>query len=348
MGVRISVCIPAYNRSEVLAPLLESILAQDYTDYDILVCEDNSPERKKIRQIVNGFSERRPGLISYFENEENLGYDANLRNLVEKAKGDYCFFMGNDDLMCPGALSTVSSALDRYDEVGVILRSYASFDETPENINQVFRYFEEETFFPAGSETITTFFRRSVVIPGMVLHRKEALKFSTDRFDGILLYQLYLVANILVSMNGVFLPEILVLYRNGGIPYFGNSRKERGKFVPAERTPESSVHFMRGMIDIASYVEKKRNVSISKRIIKDIGNYSYPILALQAKQPFLVYCKYIFQLAKLGLGKNWLFYTYFLFILFLGPERIERVIRFIKTRLGYTPTLGKVYRGGSA
>lgn len=345
MGITLSVCIPAYNRSEVLPELLDSILSQDFESYEIVICEDNSPQRKEIKAVVNRYNKAHPGRIRYFENKQNLGYDANLRNLIEKSAGNYCFFMGNDDLMNPGAMRTVASALERYKRVGVILRSYASFDETPANINEIFRYFDREMFFPAGPLTIATFYRRSVVIPGLVLNRAEALKFATDRFDGTLLYQLYLVANILVDMNGVFLPEILALYRNGGIPDFGNSDKEQGKFVPKEQTPESSLHFMQGMLDIADWVEKNRKISIYAPILRDISNYSYPILAIQSCRSLQVFVKYSHKLAMMGFWKSGIFFVYFLSILLLGTKRIETLIRFIKQKLGHTPAIGTVYRG---
>ncbi len=69
-----------------------------------------------------------PGTLFYYENETNLGYDANVRNLVEKATGQYCFFMGNDDLMCAGALKDVAGILERHQNVGLVLKSYAWFD----------------------------------------------------------------------------------------------------------------------------------------------------------------------------------------------------------------------------
>lgn len=345
MSIRLSVCIPAYNRSEVLPELLDSILSQDFESYEIVICEDLSPQRHEIRSVVQRYMGSNPGYIKYFENDRNLGYDANLRNLIEKSTGNYCFFMGNDDLMYPGALKTVAGALERYDNVGVILRSYASFDGTPDNINQIFRYFDREIFFPAGPLTITTFYRRSVVIPGVVFSRSEALRFATDRFDGTLLYQLYLVANILVDMNGVFLPEILALYRNGGTPDFGNSEKEQGKFVPEEQTPESSLHFMRGMLDIAAWVETNRQQPVYDHILKDIANYSYPIIAIQSRRPLPVFAKYAYRLARLGFWKSGMFFAYFFAILLLGASRVEALIRFIKQRLGHTPTIGAVYRG---
>lgn len=348
MQPKLSVCIPAYNRAEVLPELLDTILSQDFDDFEIVICEDQSPQRTQIAEVVNRYSSIHPGLIRYFENAENLGYDGNLRNLIEKSQGEYCLFMGNDDLMCEGALAKVSAAISRHPNVGVLLRSYAAFDGTPDNIVQTYRYFDRELFFPAGAETISTIYRRSVVIPGMVIHRNAAIRIATNRFDGTLLYQLYLVANILVDMNAVYLPDVIVLYRNGGVPDFGNSAAEQGKFQPKEQTPESSVHFMQGMLDIAQYVERVRQVKIFKPIMHDIANYSYPILAVQAKKPLGVFLKYVWSLARLGLARYPLFHIWFIAILVLGTRRVDRLIIWIKKRLGHTPNLGSVYRGSAS
>jgi hypothetical protein len=212
---------------------------------------------------------------------------------------------------------------------------------------QTFRYFDREIFFPAGAGSISTFYKRSVVIPGVTLHRKAALQFTTDKFDGTLLYQIYLIANILVEWNGVFSPEIVTWYRNGGIPDFGNSLSEKGKFVPRTRTTDSSVSFMRGMLEIARYVETTRHVDIYRRILKDLSNYSYPILSVQADKPIGVFFKYYVSLIKLGFGRQLLFHVYFFSILLLGTRRMENIIAWVKSKMGYTPTLGSVYAGDS-
>lgn len=342
-----SVCIPAYNRAQLLPELLDSILDQDFDKFELVINEDDSPQRANIQAVVNQYSAKYPGRIRYFENEKNLGFDANLRSLVERSQGEYCLFMGNDDLMCAGALRTVADSLLRHQDVGVVVRSYASFDDRPDNINQTFKYFSQERFFPAGADTIGTVYRRSVVIPGMVIHRDAAQRFATTKFDGTLLYQIYLVANILVEMNAVFLPQIIVLYRNGGVPDFGNAEAERGKFVPADRTIASSLQFMQGMLDIAASVERNRNVLIYRRIVADIANYSYPILAIQASRPFLEFVGYWQGLAKMGFGRYPLFHTYFLALLVFGKPRVDRLIAAIKHSIGHTPNLGKLFRGRS-
>lgn len=345
MRPKISVCIPAYNRAAVLPELLDTIVAQNFDNFEIVICEDRSPQRTEISEVVSRYSKARPGLIRYFENAENLGYDRNLRNLIEKSQGEYCLFMGNDDLMCEGALAKVAAAVSRHPNIGVLLRSYAAFEGSPDNIVQTFRYFDQELFFSAGPETISTIYRRSVVIPGMVVHRDAAQQWTTNRFDGTLLYQLYLVANILADMNAVYLPDVIVLYRNGGVPDFGNSAAEQGKFQPKEQTPESSVHFMQGMLDIARSVEVERKMPIFRPILRDIANYSYPILAIQAQKPFAVFLKYGWSLARLGLARYPLFHIWFIAILVLGTVRVDRLIGWIKRHLGYTPRLGSIYRG---
>lgn len=345
MSCKISVCIPAYNRPDLLPPLLDSILSQSYSNFEIVICEDSSPERQKISEVVAAYAKSHPGVIAYHENAQNLGYDGNLRNLIAKAGGDYCLFMGNDDLMAADALVVVASAVMRHKNIGVILRTYASFDGSPDNINQLFRYFKDEIFFPAGADTIITFYRRSVVISGMVIHRQEALKLSTERFDGTLLYQLYLVANILTKMNGVFTPEVLALYRNGGTPDFGNSKKEQGRFTPGAQTPESSLRFMRGMLEIASWTELFNKINIYKPILMDIGNYSYPILSIQSKRTRSVFLKYMYGLAAMGFWKNKMFYLYSVSLFMLGSDRVDWMIRYVKRRIGRTPVIGRVYRG---
>ncbi|WP_230347047.1 glycosyltransferase family 2 protein [Methylobacillus methanolivorans] len=343
----LTVCIPAYNRAQLLAPLLNSIVQQDFQDFEILICEDGSPERDAIRQVTENFSARYPGRIRYRENANNLGYDGNIRELVECSRGQFCVFMGNDDLLCPGALSSIADIAQRIDDCGVIVRTYATFDTDPSIHKQVFRYYAEEHVFPAGQSAIAAGYRRSVVIPGMVIKRDAAAGFSTDRFDGTLLYQLYLVGMILAHHSVVFTPNIIALRRDGTPPDFGNSAAERGKFVPQNQTPASSLHFMHGMLDIARYIEIQTGMAVYNAIRADIGAYSYPILAIQAKQPLGVFLKYGVSLARLGFWRSPLFHAYFTGLLLVGPERLDRLIIWIKNKLGHTPRLGAA-RGKSS
>lgn len=341
----ISVCIPAYNRAALLPALLDSIVSQAGVQYEIVICEDASPERERIRQVAEHYSISNPGRISYHENAVNLGYDGNLRQLVKLARGDYVLFMGNDDLLAEGALSTVATTVRAHSNVGVVLRSYDSFIEDPGHPVQTFRYFDSESFFPAGAQTIVTFFRRCVFISGMVVRRESAYRHSTSRFDGTLLYQQHLVGQILARENGVYLPQILSHHRLGGTPDFGNSAAEQGRFVPRQQTPESSVHFMRGMLRIAADLEQTLGLPVYIPILRDIGNYSYPILSIQADRSTGEFLRYLGQIARLGFWKVPMFYIYACGLLVLRRSTCDRIIALLKRRKGRAPVLGNVYAG---
>ncbi len=339
-----SACIPAYNRAAVLPDLLDSILAQDFDDYEIVICDDRSREREEIRSVVDRYRTR-TDRIRYYENSENLGFDGNIREVVTRASGEYVLFMGNDDLMCPGALRRMAAVVQQYPNVGVVLRSYAAFLGTPENIVRTARYFEGEKFFPAGVETAATFFRRCVVIPGVVVHRASAIAVATNRFDGSTLYQIYIVASVLLERNGVSVPEIVTLYRDAGVPEFGNSPAERGRFVPNTHTIESSLTFMRGMLEIAAYIEKARGVRIYKPIVRDIANYSYPIIAMHTDKGLRHFTRYAYSLARMGFWRSPLFFVYCVLLLIFGQRLIDRLIERVKRLVGHTPVLGRVYTG---
>ena len=343
----ISVCIPAYNRAALLPALLDSILNQDFDDFDIVIAEDRSPERLAIAVNVAGYQQRFGDKIKYHENSHTLGYDGNLRRLVEFATGDYVLFMGNDDLLAPGALSAVATALGELRGVGVVLRSYSSFLSDPEQPEEVFRYFSEDRVFPAGPDTVVTFFRRCVFISGMVFKRSSAAACATTRFDGTLLYQQHLAGQILARESGVYLNRILSFHRLGGIPDFGASAAEKNFFVPKSQTPDSSIHFMRGMLAIANSLDDMDGSKVGQRILRDIGNYSYPILSIHANQSFWAFSKYLWRLMELGFWKVPIFHLYAIGLLILGQGNFDRLIALIKGTLGRAPIIGNVYSGSA-
>jgi hypothetical protein len=339
----ISICIPAFNRANFLKELLDSVYLEHECFSEVLICEDCSPERSQISSIVENFKIAHPGLnIRYIENQKNLGYDGNIRRLIELACSDYCLFLGNDDLLCRGSLSVIKNTLNSYSNCGVLIRSYATFDKDPRKIKQEFRYFPNEKLLGPGVSAISTAFRRSVVIPGLVIHRESALRVATSDYDGTLLYQLYLVGMILANRCVVFTPKIIALRRDGNLPDFGNSEVEKGKFVPHEQTVESSLYFVKGMLEIARGLEVRTGFKVFARIRADISRYSYPILGIQAHRSRLVFTGYAFSLSRLGLGCSPLFYGYFFGLLILGPQFMDKVVFYLKSKIGYAPRLGKI------
>jgi abequosyltransferase len=341
-----SICIPAYNRAKFLAPLLDSIYSQSYKDFNVVICEDRSREGAEIAAVAREYAGRFPGTLFYYENETNLGYDANVRNLVEKATGQYCFFMGNDDLMCAGALENVASLLGRHQNTGLVLKSYAWFDAVPEVINQEVRYFKDERVFTAGREAIIVCFRRSGVISGYIVHRDAAYAAATNKFDGTLYYQMHLTASVLSEKIAVATPRVLVLCRNTEAPEFGNSDKEKGKYIPGGYTPQARLNMVDGALSIIKDLKRTTGLDIVREVMRDYANYFYPYIKDQLTLPLKEYLELCIGFGKMGFYRYPMFSVYCVIGYVLGDLNFLRMTKVVRGYLGRSPQFGLTKQSG--
>jgi abequosyltransferase len=323
-----------YNRSRYLRALLDSILLQDFKDFEIVICEDKSPERDQIAAIVHEYDAQYPGFIRYYENEVNLGYDANIRRLIENSTAQYCFFMGNDDLMAKDALSHLNGIIRRHPEVGVVLRGYKVFDGSPNNITHELRYYSEEREFKSGRESIILCYRRSGVISGYIVHRDDAYACATDKFDGTLYYQMHVTASVLSCRTCVCTPQILVLCRANEPPDFGNSEKEKGIYTPGRYTIQARLNMVSGALSILEQRDELRKNGTLEAVKHDYANYFYPYVIDQLTLPVREYIQLYRGYWKMGFGKYPLFHVYCIGCYILGARRFDRMTRAVRKRLG--------------
>ena len=100
----ITVITPTYNRAQYLNHAVDSVIAQTYTDWELLVVDDNKPDseaRKATAEVMSHYCDPR---IHYIQNEKNMG-GAAARNVgIFQAKGEYIAFLDDDDLYLPDRL----------------------------------------------------------------------------------------------------------------------------------------------------------------------------------------------------------------------------------------------------
>lgn len=334
----ISICIPSYNRPFELLRLLNSIKEQT-GNFEIVVAEDYAPKRDQVEIVVNKFIAENPNIsVRFLLNQTNLGYDGNWRNLIRFSKGDYCLFMGDDDLMKKGAISKIEEVLIKNSDVGFILRSWDEID-LKDKPTLVQKYYSKSQLFSPGEETVVNFYRKSVFFSGLVIHRQSALKYETDKVDGKLLYQLYLLSNILLDKPGYYIADIMATHIKGGEHFFGSSEIEKGKFEPKKLTIEHSLNFMQGFIEIAHMIDIERGTCLQNKIIIDLSKYSYGFLVVQRKNGIRHFIKYINGLRKMEYGKTIYFYIYITLLLILGTLLSDKLISFIKSKSRSIPKL---------
>lgn len=337
MNKLISICIPAYNRPNELYRLLKSIDSKEVDKIEIVICEDKSPKREEINKITNKYILESKYEVQYLENSINLGYDKNLRELISNATGNFIVFMGDDDTFIPNSLDKLIDFLEENDELGYILKSHQYIFK--DGKIEKFRYFEGNRFFQKGEDTYIELFRKSVFISGFAINRNYIKDLLISDFDGTLLFQLYLLAEITLNYKCAYFDLPLTQAKEEGIPFFGNSEAEKELYTPGKITIENSINFLKGFFKITSFIDNKYKLNSTNKIKIDMSKYFYPSLSVQREKGLKEFLRYVRELNKLGFNCTIYYYIYEYALIIFGKKFCDTTIVVLKRILGKTPKL---------
>ena len=110
MAPKISVLIPLYNRKNFISDCVQSVLAQSFSDFELVIRDDCSTDGV-YEFIAQNFSD---GRIKLSRNEKNLGEAATINLLVQEAAGKYVAILHNDDMYLPDALEKLYAAAEKF------------------------------------------------------------------------------------------------------------------------------------------------------------------------------------------------------------------------------------------
>lgn len=106
--MKFSICIPNYNYAKYIGRTIQSVLDQDFEDFEIIVSDNCSTDNSW--DVINSFVDRR---VKATRNRCNVGFAGNLDRAASRAAGDYLVMLSSDDMMRPGALSTYFRLAER-------------------------------------------------------------------------------------------------------------------------------------------------------------------------------------------------------------------------------------------
>lgn len=109
----VSVIIPAYNAAGFIGETLTSVFSQTYSNYEVIVVNDGSPDAEQLEKVLAPFRDR----LTYLE-QENKGPSAARNNAIGKARGEFVAFLDSDDSWLP----------DYLEEQIKLIRSEPGFD----------------------------------------------------------------------------------------------------------------------------------------------------------------------------------------------------------------------------
>lgn len=111
--MRISICIPAYHREQMLCQAILSILIQQDPDFEIVIRDDDFEHPVSANSEVQKLFQFCGSQLVYLVDDSHIGTFSGVANAVLKqATGDILYLMGSDDLLAPGALHSIREVFE--------------------------------------------------------------------------------------------------------------------------------------------------------------------------------------------------------------------------------------------
>ncbi len=171
---KVSVAIPSYNQKDFLRECLESVLAQDYQNLEIVVSDDGSTDGTQ--EMLKEYDKKYPGLFKLVLNEKNQGITANNNTAYFNCTGKYIAWVDGDDLMFPGKIRKQVELMESHPNCVFCFHNLEVFDS---DSGKVIKYYlDPKRKFPPQGRNVenivkfggfvgraSQFFRRSACPP---------------------------------------------------------------------------------------------------------------------------------------------------------------------------------------
>jgi glycosyltransferase involved in cell wall biosynthesis len=221
---KVSVCVPTYNYARFLPELIDSVLAQSFTDFELLVIDDHSSD--ETQAVMEAYHERDPR-IRFLRNSGNLGMVANWNLCLREARGEYLKFVFGDDLLASSdALRRMVDVLDADSTVSLIASARNQVDEQSRPIKLDSHF--SETGRHSGASVIGRCLARQKNLigePTVVMFRaKDAGRGFSERYQHIVDLEMWF--HLLENGTFFFINEPLCSFR-----VHGSQQTQKNKYL---------------------------------------------------------------------------------------------------------------------
>lgn len=249
----ISICIPTYNQTKYLIKLLDSILIQTFTNFEIIISDDSSTD--DVYDLISSYRHLFIDKITYVRNAKSLGPPTNWNNSISLAKGKWIKIMHHDD--CFSSLNSLQFFFDLTllnDSIDFVYSG--SFYINSKNV-RVNHSIDKNTFEYINKYPFSLFRGNLIGPPSAVMYKKKEIYFdpSLKWLVDIEFYYQY----IFKTHSSNYTPEYLI-----------------ESFIPEERVTNDC--WMNKFVEVPEYlycIHKHNIKSIS--VLKHISDLFYKL-----------------------------------------------------------------------
>lgn len=123
---KVSVSLPTYNQENFITEAIDSVLAQDYPNLEVVIGDDASTDMTQ--QIIKAYKKKFPDLFKLIISAKNVGITANCNKILKECTGDYIATFAGDDLWLPNKLKLQIEYLQNNRDVSLCFTKVDVFD----------------------------------------------------------------------------------------------------------------------------------------------------------------------------------------------------------------------------
>lgn len=176
---RVSVIVPCYNTGKYLRQALDSVLAQTYQDWEVILIDDGSTDNTA--QVAADVRAQFGARLRYFY-QRNRGLAVTRNTGFQQASGEFISFLDADDLYAPNRLQMGVEALDGYPDVGLI---HSRVDRIDANGNFLEHPPTPDSRFLSGRIARHIFTRKAHILCPSIMFRKCCLVQAGDSDENL-------------------------------------------------------------------------------------------------------------------------------------------------------------------
>lgn len=153
----VSIIMPAYNCEAYISEAIESVLAQTYDNFELIICDDCS--RDGTKEILLSY-EKKDSRLKVIFNSENQGTALSRNRCIKYAKGEFIAFLDSDDIWLPNKLYVQIGFMQTYDAPFTCTEYFEADEKLEKVICRVIPYREADYWKilfsgnPLGNSTV--------------------------------------------------------------------------------------------------------------------------------------------------------------------------------------------------